>query len=697
MVAVESRIEQVTVYARGARVRRVASVRAPGDGVVRLVGLPLALVDDSVRVEVDGGAIVTAVRAGLDVAGGAEPATEETPELRAARRRLVLATTEAERVTRALEQLSAAPIIADDRKEVPPAAWGAIVSARRALVELRAARERGLYDQLAAARRELEDAQRTYEVAAERDARAGTARAAKLHEPRKHVELDITARGDGAAVLRLEYLVSAARWAPSYIARLDGATAACELRAVVVQCTGEDWNGVALRLSTAEPDRFAELPELHPQKIGRKQPEPARRGFRAPPAGAAELYADYERAFPRPAFAQTFGAASVLDDSTFEGLAPTAPPMADLATEVWDDEDSIPMDRSRARRSEPMAARAPSRSAPPAGAAMAMPPPAMALAGPMQAAMPKSAGYLGRGGGGAPPAEESTDDHAELSAPAPPRLDYGNLVMAPASATDRGRLVAARRPAWDELGPRVGAGIAIVEHLALPPGCTNEWSHAYDYAFAGDGMVDVRADAAWHSLALTSRTAAVALRHVAVPREQPDVFRLATLMNPFEGPLLPGPIDVYDRGQFLVTAHVEMTPPAAQVELGLGVDPQVKIARNVEFREEAAGMLRGTLKLVHAITIEVENLSPRPVDLEVRERVPVVREGDDEVEVAIGRVEPAWERFTPDPDAPADDRLRGGYRWRVPVATASKQLLRAGYEVKISGKHELVGGNRREP
>jgi hypothetical protein len=108
-------------------------------------------------------------------------------------------------------------------------------------------------------------------------------------------------------------------------------------------------------------------------------------------------------------------------------------------------------------------------------------------------------------------------------------------------------------------------------------------------------------------------------------------------------------------------------------------------------------MLRGTLKLVHAITIEVENLSPRPVDLEVRERVPVVREGDDEVEVAIGRVEPAWERFTPDPDAPADDRLRGGYRWRVPVATASKQLLRAGYEVKISGKHELVGGNRREP
>ncbi|HTR53159.1 MAG TPA: mucoidy inhibitor MuiA family protein, partial [Kofleriaceae bacterium] len=282
-VAIESRIEQITVYARGARVRRVASVRAPASGVVRLVGLPLALVDDSVRVEVEGAAVVTAVRAGVDVAEGSAAAPEESPELRAAHRRAALAATEVARLTEALELLAAVPLVAKDRKADPTAPWAAIVSARRALVALRVERERAVRDRLAIARRELDEAQRARDVAAERDARAGSARAAKLHEPRKHVELDISTRGDGNAELRVEYLVAAARWAPSYVARLDGAKASCELRAVVAQDTGEDWTGVALRLSTAEPDRFAELPELHAQKIGRRQAEPPRRGFRAPP------------------------------------------------------------------------------------------------------------------------------------------------------------------------------------------------------------------------------------------------------------------------------------------------------------------------------------------------------------------------------------------------------------------------------
>jgi len=66
------------------------------------------------------------------------------------------------------------------------------------------------------------------------------------------------------------------------------------------------------------------------------------------------------------------------------------------------------------------------------------------------------------------------------------------------------------------------------------------------------------------------------------------------------------------------------------------------------------------------------------------------------IEVTLGKIDPAWERWTPDPDAPADERLRGGYRWRVALPAGSKRTLRAGYEVKIAGKLELVGGNRRE-
>ena len=132
------------------------------------------------------------------------------------------------------------------------------------------------------------------------------------------------------------------------------------------------------------------------------------------------------------------------------------------------------------------------------------------------------------------------------------------------------------------------------------------------------------------------------------------------------------------------------------MELGLGVDPRVKLSRNTEFREETTGVLRGGLRLHHAIKIDVENLGEAAIDLEIRERLPVTRDDDDDVEIVVGRIDPAWERFMPDSAAPRERRLRGGYRWRLSVPAGAKRALRAAYEVRIAGKHELVGGNRRE-
>jgi hypothetical protein len=655
---------------------------------VRIVGLPLAVIDDTIRVEVGGPAIATAVRAGVDASAG-DAAPEESAELRAAHRRLAIAATEIERITAALELLAAAPVIEEDPGDEAPPAWSAVVTARRTVVAVRVERELVLQDALAAARREAVEAQRSLEAVADRELRTGTAQAAKLHELRKFVELELVATAASEIVIRLEYQIAAARWAPSYVARIDGEQVTVEVRAVVAQDAGEDWEGVPLRLSTAEPEQFALLPELAAQKIGRRQQEPAKPGFRAPPVGAAALYADYERALHPHARedAQVFTSASAFEDSTYEG-APPAPRAAcggaasvELAEQVWDEESSR---AKEAFHTPPAGHRLPPPSPPPAAAPAAPPPPQM---------MKRRA--MIRGEGATSVAVESPPP-ATFAAPTP-RLDYGNLVMAPPSSPVRGMLIPApldRRAG--AIAHEVSMAQARLAGLALPPGCIAAWAHAYDYAFATEGAVDVRADGAWHSIAVTARAGTVKLRHVAVPREQADVFRVATIVNPLAGPLLPGPIDIYDHGKFLVTSEVDDTPPGGTVEIGLGVDPAVKIARNTEFREEAAGMLRGKLELHHAVTIEVENLSGRAIDLEVRERVPVKREGDGDVDVVVGRVEPPWERWTPDPEAPRDQRLRGGHRWRLAVPAGAKRTLQAAYEIKLAARHELVGGNRRE-
>src|SRR5947208_15830981 len=109
MQAVESQIEQVTVYARGARVRRIAMLAGAVPARVRLAGLPIAVIDGTVRAEVDGPAVVTAVRAGVAAPEPAAAAAEQAPALRAVHRRVPPAETEVERLARALARLAQTP------------------------------------------------------------------------------------------------------------------------------------------------------------------------------------------------------------------------------------------------------------------------------------------------------------------------------------------------------------------------------------------------------------------------------------------------------------------------------------------------------------------------------------------------------------------------------------------------------------
>jgi hypothetical protein len=711
---VEARLEHVTLYANGARVRRVTKIEGSVPQRLRIAGLPLSVIDDTVRIEVDGPAMATNVRAGVDVPATDATAAEDLPEVAAGKRKVALADAEVERLRGALERNGGAPIIEDDPSEEAPAAWAQIVAARRAVVALRAERELALRDQLAAAGRVAEEARRALQAALDREHRTGTAKPAKPHELRKFVDVELASTGDGAITVRLEYLVGAARWAPSYVARLDADKVTVEMRAVVAQATGEDWAGVPLALSTAEPTRFSLLPELHAQRIGRRQQPPARAGFRAAPAGSEQLYTDYDRervparksgdTKPKP-----FGDRSVLEESTYVGRPPAETEASPdfggdsfdgLEQEVWDEESSAAKEAFKTPTSGYALPAGYAQSAPAPSAEASVPRGGMALAKSAKGMMrsvgrrdeKKRGEHGGEGGGGGP-----ADMTRATSEPPAPRLDYGSLVMAPPTSPRRGKLVMATpdRAAGDA-EREAGAAQARILALPLPRGCRADWAHSYDYAYATDGAVDVRADGGWHSIAVTAHGSTAKLRHVAVPREQTEVFRVAAIANPFAGPLLPGPIDVYDRGRFLVTSEVDYTPPGASVEVGLGVDATVKLARNTEFREEATGMLRGQLRLHHSIAVDVENLSGRPIDLEVRERIPVTREGDDDIEVTLGKVDPAWERWTPDPDAPREQRLRGAYRWRVALPAGQKTSLRAAYEVKIAGKLELVGGNRRE-
>jgi uncharacterized protein (TIGR02231 family) len=209
--------------------------------------------------------------------------------------------------------------------------------------------------------------------------------------------------------------------------------------------------------------------------------------------------------------------------------------------------------------------------------------------------------------------------------------------------------------------------------------------------YAADGAVDIPSDGDFHGIPLMARSAPIELGYVVVPRESTDVFRHIKLKNPLDAPLLPGPADVYVGGDYLLSTDLRLAPPRGEVKIGLGVEQAIKVSRNTSYAEETAGLMGGSLALRHEITIEVANRRALPVNVEVQERVPTLREREDEIQLDLAAVDPPWAAFEPE-----DYPLKGGHRWQVQVPAGQQKKLRVVYIVKISAKKELVGGNRRE-
>lgn len=692
-------VDSVTVFRRGALVRRAFALPT-GERTLTLGPLPRALDDGHVRVVRSEGASVRELRVALSVF---EPDVSlppaESEELERARLEVARAEARVLSLRETAKALAEPPLPA--RRRPKDAAPGPIPNdARLGLASFRGARGAALGAELLDADEALATARDRLGVVEERLRRASDARRTRVDELRKSVELVLAEPTVEGARLTLEYLVPGASWAPSYALRFDAAmkTARLERRASVAQRSGEDWTGVYLRLSTAEPARWTPLPDLPSLRIGRRQAAPARRGWRAPPSGADALFADYDAGFPSPSVRlQHTQTGAVMAEP-----APPPPPSMPMSMPM---PGGAPMPAPQVK----MAAMAPMP-------AMAPPMPSRARASADVEAPKRKGGLLGGFGASDEGAFDLALELAEKEeAPAPAGvaidvelLAYARLRLSAADAPDRGKLrpldrvgvigeALAGRELLGDLGSSVRGAEADASRLApVPAGATLAAAvDGFDHAFDAAQRVDVPSDGQWHGVRLGDEELACDARYVVVPRESEDVFRFAELRLT-SAPLLRGPADVYVADRYLLGRTLGPTATGGTLRLGLGVEPGIRVARNVRFEERSAGLMGRSLDLVHDVSIELRSSLASAASVEVRERIPTRREGDDDVEVREEEIAPSWEVWEPDANDAPQGSIEGGRRWRVKVAPGEVRTLVARWSVRIAAKNELVGGNRRE-
>jgi uncharacterized protein (TIGR02231 family) len=214
-----------------------------------------------------------------------------------------------------------------------------------------------------------------------------------------------------------------------------------------------------------------------------------------------------------------------------------------------------------------------------------------------------------------------------------------------------------------------------------------DFDHQYDAA----GRADVPADGIPHRVSVGTSPVEPKLRWRTVPREAAEVYREAELANPFSGPLLAGPVDVYLDGTLLVATELARAMDrGASLAVGLGVDERLRVARNARTTEETAGLLGGKIVVDTEVTIELRSALGFAADVEVLDRIPVTSESEMTIEDAGAK--PPAEPYEQRPESP----IEGGRRWKVKLAPSGGAKIAFRYRVSFSSKQEIVGGNRRD-
>jgi uncharacterized protein (TIGR02231 family) len=91
---------------------------------------------------------------------------------------------------------------------------------------------------------------------------------------RNLARVNVDVKAAGPVMVRLSYVVHGPSWKPVYDLRADTKAKSLEItyHAELRQSTGEDWQGVSLKLSTAEPSVGGREPEMSPWFLAKAEP-----------------------------------------------------------------------------------------------------------------------------------------------------------------------------------------------------------------------------------------------------------------------------------------------------------------------------------------------------------------------------------------------------------------------------------------
>lgn len=197
--------------------------------------------------------------------------------------------------------------------------------------------------------------------------------------------------------------------------------------------------------------------------------------------------------------------------------------------------------------------------------------------------------------------------------------------------------------------------------------------------FRVSGSVDIPGDNTPHKTTLGHYDLRPEIDYLAIPRHTNAVYRRAKFANTTGAPILPGSANLYVGDEYIGRNHLKYTPPAAELELVLGVEERIAVKRELVRRDVDKKLLRDTRQVVYGYEIEVENLLGSRLKLTVKDQYPVSRH--DQIKARLDNVSPQ----------PVEQTELNMIEWGMQLNPGQKEKIRFEYQIEHPRDLQVAG------
>lgn len=184
-----------------------------------------------------------------------------------------------------------------------------------------------------------------------------------------------------------------------------------------------------------------------------------------------------------------------------------------------------------------------------------------------------------------------------------------------------------------------------------------------------EGAVFVPADNKPYSIDIQQNELPVTYKYLAIPKLDKDAFLLAQILGWEELNLISGPVNIYHGNRFVGQSNLDIRNLSDTLEVSLGRDESVVVTR-LKVKGKSRRQILGSLnKSSIAYNISARNHHDKPINLEIRDQVPIT--SDREVIITIDEMS----------NADYEEKI-GLLSWNFSLQPGQTQTMDFGFTVK---------------